>query len=83
MYYVKMASPLWKTVWQFLKTLKIELPFESEVLLLFFLRFHLFVFREGGREGEREGDKHQCVVDSWASPTGDLARNQAHALAGN
>ena len=28
-----------------------------------------------GREGEREGRKHQCVVASHAAPTGDLACN--------
>ena len=28
-----------------------------------------------GREGEREGEKHQCVVASCAPPTGDMARN--------
>ena len=38
-------------------------------------RFYLFIFRERGKEGEREGEKHQCVVASLASPTGDLARN--------
>ena len=39
----------------------------------FFLRIfiYLFIFRERGREGE----KHQCVVDSRTTPTGDLARN--------
>ena len=26
-------------------------------------------------EGEREGEKHQCVVASQVSPTGDLAHN--------
>ena len=26
-----------------------------------------------GREGEREGEKHQCVVASCVPPTGDLA----------
>ena len=26
-------------------------------------------------EGEREGEKHQCVVASRTPPTGDLARN--------
>ena len=25
---------------------------------------YLFVFTERGREGEREGEKHQCVVAS-------------------
>ena len=32
-------------------------------------------FRQRGREGEREGEKHQCVVASHAPPTGDLAHN--------
>ena len=27
-------KPLWKTVWRFLKKLKIELPFEPAILLL-------------------------------------------------
>ena len=33
------------------------------------------MFRERGREGEREGEKHQYVVVSGAPPTGDLAWN--------
>ena len=33
----------------------------------------LFIFRQQGREGEREGEKHQCVVASYAPPTRDLA----------
>ena len=38
----------------------------------FFLRFYyLSIFRERGMEGE----KHQCVVASHVSPTGDLACN--------
>ena len=57
------------------------LSFKSEermlisLLFLFFKRFYLFIFREGGREGEREVEKHQCVVASRVPPTGDLARN--------
>ena len=36
----------------------------------------LFIyFRQSGREGEREGEKHQYVVTSRAPPTGDPARN--------
>ena len=31
------------------------------------------MFRHRGREGEREGEKHLCVVASHESPTGDLA----------
>ena len=37
--------------------------------------FYLFTFRERGREGEREGEKHQGVVASHAVPTGDLTHN--------
>ena len=33
------------------------------------------MFRQRGREGEREGEKHQCVVPCHAPPTGDLASN--------
>ena len=36
---------------------------------------YLFIFREKRREGERGGEKHQCVVASRAPPTGDLACN--------
>ena len=34
--------------------------------------FYLFIFRERAREGERKGEKHQCVVASRVPPTGDL-----------
>ena len=40
-----------------------------------FKNFYLFIFRERGRVGEREEEKHQCVVSSHAPPTGDLACN--------
>ena len=41
----------------------------------FLKRFYLFLLRERGREGEREGEKHQCVVASHVPPTGDVACN--------
>ena len=41
----------------------------------FLKRFYLFVFRERGREGERKGEKHQCVVASCVTLTGDLAHH--------
>ena len=44
-------------------------------LYSFLKRFYLFIFRERGREGDREGEKHQCVVASPVVPTGDLACN--------
>ena len=42
-------------------------------VLFFFLRFYLFIFRGG--EGEKEGEKHHCVVAPLAPPTGDPACN--------
>ena len=36
----------------------------------------LFLFRERGRKGEKEGEKHQCVVASQTFPTGELAHKQ-------
>ena len=33
------------------------------------------MFKERGRMGGKEREKHQCVVASQALPTGDLARN--------
>ena len=40
-----------------------------------FLRFYLFIFRDRGREGERDGEQHQCVFTSCTPHTGDLACN--------
>ena len=45
---------------------KIKTVFLKKILLIYFQR---------GREGEREGEKHQCTVASHASPTGYLACN--------
>ena len=47
----------------------------SELLGFFKKYFYLLIFRERGREEEREGEKCQCVVASRAPPTGDLACN--------
>ena len=30
----KLVQPLWKTVWRFLKKLKIELPYDPAILVL-------------------------------------------------
>ena len=50
-----------------------------EVLLhyifFFLFKYFIYLFLEKGREGEREGEKHQCVVASHMAPTGDLACN--------
>ena len=37
--------------------------------------FFFFIFRQRGREGEKEGEKLQCVVASHVPATGDLACN--------
>ena len=47
----------------------------SSVWELFLKIFILFIFRERETEGEREGEKHQCVVASCATPPGDMARD--------
>ena len=41
----------------------------------FFKDFLKFIFRQKGREEEREGEKHQCVVASHMPLTRDLAHN--------
>ena len=40
-----------------------------------FLFKDFILFLERGREGEKEEEKHQCVVATWAPPTGDPACN--------
>ena len=47
-----------------------------------FKRFYLFIFRERGRDGEREGEKHQygCLSQPLL---GTLPATQACALMGN
>ena len=62
----------------------IDLPgMEMPSTLLFFLRFYLFIFRQRGREGEREGEKHQCMVASHTPLRGTWPTTQACALTGN
>ena len=67
-YLYEMLFYLWK-----LKNHKIHYIWLGS--LNFFKRFYLFIFRERGREGDREGEKHQCVVATHMAPTGDLACN--------
>ena len=43
------------------------------LFIYLFKRFYLCIFSQRGREGEREGEKHQRVVASCMSPTGNLA----------
>ena len=57
------------------KPCTLEVTEERDKLSFFKKRFYLLIFRERGREGEREGEKHQCVVASCTPPTGDLVYN--------
>ena len=47
----------------------------QEFFYLLFLTFYVLIFRQWGREGEKEGERHQRVVASHMYPTGDLAHN--------
>ena len=49
---------------------------------VFVFKDFIYLFSERGREGEREGEKHQSVA-SCTPPTGDLVATQACALARN
>ena len=44
-------------------------------MFFFIFKDFIYLFLERGKRREKEGEKHQCVVASCASPTGDLARN--------
>ena len=53
----------------------VKQAFIPKIQISFFLKILFIYFQRGGREGEREGEKHQCVVASRAPPTGNLAHN--------
>ena len=44
-------------------------------MFLKILFIYLFIFTERGREGEKKGEKHQCLVASHTPLTGDLPHN--------
>ena len=48
-----------------------------------FLKDFIYLFLKRGREGKREGEKHQCMVASHTSPLGTWSATQACALTGN
>ena len=45
-----------------------------QVLCSFFMYVCIYLFLDRGEGREKEGEKHQCVVASRVSPSGDLAR---------
>ena len=48
-------------------------PTSYFIIMMMIFRFYLFIFRQRGKGGEREGEKHQGVVASRMVPTKDLA----------
>ena len=57
--------------------------YSSFYTLEFFLKKILFIFRQRGREGEREGEKHQCVAAPHVPLLGTWPATQARAPTGN
>ena len=55
-----------KNYWSLISFLKInpQIILQLSPYSLFFLRFYLFIFRERGRDGERDEEKHQCVRET-------------------
>ena len=51
--------------------------------VLFLKIVFIYFFRVRGMEGEREGEKHQCVFASWAPPNRDLICKPGMCLTGN
>ena len=51
---------------------------ELYFFLLFLKKFYLLIVRERGKEGERKGEKHQCVVASHAPPYWGLGPQPGH-----
>ena len=64
----------------FPKGFNLKLSFHFFGLSGYFLKdFYLFIFRERGKEGEREGVKHQRVVASHTPPSGGPGLQPRHA----
>ena len=60
--------------------------FNSSFFILYFLIFlkdFIYLFLERGKEGVREGEKHQCVVASGVPLLGTWPATQAYTLTGN
>ena len=68
-------TPQEALVMVFVDPFRIFWAFMYKLIIFFTLIFYVFIFRQREREGEREGEKHQCVVAPRMPPTGDLAHN--------
>ena len=50
------------------------IPFKIKITIYIFKNY-IYLFLKRGKGRMKEGEKHQCVVASHSTPTGDLARN--------
>ena len=55
--------------------MKLVKSYQYLKFIYLFVNILFYLFLERGREGERDGEKHQRVVASRGPLTGDLARN--------
>ena len=55
----KLVQPLWKTVWRFLKTLKIEPPYDLAIVLL---GIYPQRYRCSGKKGHMHPNVHSSIV---------------------
>ena len=51
---------------------------KSNEVIIYFLKDFIYLVLEEGREGEREGEKHHCVVASHTPSTGDPGPQPRH-----
>ena len=82
MYVIKITNSYSSYIYPVCGIIKIFLEFTDKNLFIF-LRFYIFIFREKGREGERERGKHHCVVACCVSLAGvlpDLQPRHVHWL---
>ena len=54
-----------------------------KIFISFIFKDYNYLFLKRGREEEREGEKHRCVVVPCTPPTGDLAHNPGMCPNGN
>ena len=68
-------------IWKIRKnTLLPKYNFSIYLFIYLFTYLLTYFLIERGREGERDGQKYQCVVASHVPPTGNLARNPGMCL---
>ena len=62
--YLRVSGILFSDLWPFHNPVHFDFPTCFLSSSSPFLRFYLFIFREGGSEGERKEEKHLCVTET-------------------